>query len=197
MAVARIWIDPGKNRLFEGNNGVTQPPVVGVHSRWPYLAKERKLTLLAQKAQRAHRAIVRATNRPTRGKDARRLLATAIPPIICAFKQLHGNSSGSPPVRTTDLIHPAGQSSDIIISVPSPEHRVNASRNVIIGSDAPRPRRECVPSASRETSVTRRASCFSLVRAPELSVLLSERAGKLRAPRASRPRDMFPGRNYK
>lgn len=105
-----------------------------------FFAKEGKLTLPAQKAQRAHRAIVRATNRRTGGKDARRLLATAIPPIICAFKQLHGNSSGSPSVRTTDLIHPAGQSSDIIISVPSPEHRVDASRNVIIGSDAPRPR---------------------------------------------------------
>lgn len=56
----------------------------------------------------------------------------------------------SAPVRTTDLIHPAGQSSDIIISVPSPEHRVDASRNVIIGLDAFYSRRECVPSANRE-----------------------------------------------
>lgn len=131
---------------FEGNNSASSKCTQQVAV--PLFARE-KLTLLAQKTQRAHRAIVRATNRPTGGKDARRLLATAISPIICAFKQLHGNPVVLPAsVRTTDLIHPAGQSSDIIISVPSPEHRVDASRNVIIGLGALCSGRECVPSAN-------------------------------------------------
>lgn len=90
--------------FFERNNGAssrcTQQVAVSLFAR-------EKLTLLAQKAQRAHRAIVRATNRPTGGKDAGCLLATAILPIICAFKQLHGNPVVLPAsVRTTDLIHP-------------------------------------------------------------------------------------------
>lgn len=69
--------------------------------------RERKAHSPGSEAQRAHRAIVRATNRPTGGKDARRLLATAILPIICAFKQLHGNPGVLlASVRTIDLIHP-------------------------------------------------------------------------------------------
>lgn len=42
----------------------------------------------------------------------------------------HGNPSGSPAFRMTDLIHPLAGSGDIIISKPSPEHRIDASGNV-------------------------------------------------------------------
>ena len=84
-----------------------------------------------------HRAIVGATNRPTGGKDARRLLAATISPIICALKQLHGNPVVPRPLSHDRPNSPTGGSGDIIISGPSPEHRINASGNVFIGLVSP------------------------------------------------------------
>lgn len=84
-----------------------------------------------------HRAIVGATNRPTGGKDARRLLAATISPIICALKQLHGNPVVPRPLSHDRPNSPTGGSGDIIISGSSPEHRINASGNVFIGLVSP------------------------------------------------------------
>lgn len=84
-----------------------------------------------------HRAIVGATNRPTGGKDARRLLAATISPIICALKQLHGNPVVPRPLSHDRPNSPTGGSGDIIISGPSPEHRIDASGNVFMGLVSP------------------------------------------------------------
>lgn len=84
-------------------NGGTKGPAQGAHTAGGYTILER----VRVHCSVLRRAIVRATNRPTGGKDGRRLLAATISPIICAFNQLHHQPQWfSFLSRITDLIRP-------------------------------------------------------------------------------------------
>lgn len=135
-----------------------EKPVLGARSRWlQHLRRGERVHCSV-----LHRAIVGATNRPTRGKDARRLLAATISPIICAFKQLHGNPVVLRPLSHDRPNSPTGGSGDIIISGPSPEHRIDASGNVFIGLVSPRAERPQFPYAAREFKNFKSSTFFNL-----------------------------------
>lgn len=76
-------------------------PAQGAHTAGGYTILER----VRVHCSVLRRAIVRATNRPTGGKDGRRLLAATISPIICAFNQLHHQPQWFS-FLITDLIRP-------------------------------------------------------------------------------------------